>query len=40
MNPVTKLMNDKATGRLREDIKMERILSCILEFKTEDTKAI
>jgi hypothetical protein len=40
MNPVTKLMRDKATGRLREDIKMECVLSCILEFKTEDTKAI
>ncbi|MFB0563663.1 MAG: indolepyruvate ferredoxin oxidoreductase subunit alpha [Candidatus Lokiarchaeia archaeon] len=40
MNPVTRLMRDKATGRFREDTKMERILSCVLEFKTEDTKAI
>jgi len=40
MNPVTKLMRDKATGRLRDDIKMERILSCVLEFKTEDTEAL
>lgn len=40
MNPVTKLMTDKTTGKLRDDIKMERILSCVLEFKTEDTKAL
>jgi len=40
MNPVTKLMADKATGRLRNDIKAERLLSCVLEFKTEDTKTI
>ncbi len=40
MNPLTKLMRDKSTGRLREDIKKERILSCVLEFKTEDSKAI
>lgn len=36
LNPVTKLMVDSATGRLREDIKNERIMSCILEFKTEE----
>ena len=40
MNPVTKLMRDKASGRLRDDIMMERILSCVLEFKTEDIKAL
>ena len=40
MNPVTKLMTDKITGKLRDDIKRERILSCILEFKTKDTKTL
>jgi len=40
MNPVTKLMADKSTGELRDDIKTERVLSCILEFKTEDTKTV
>ncbi|MDH5174419.1 MAG: 4Fe-4S dicluster domain-containing protein [Elusimicrobiota bacterium] len=40
MNPLTKLMRDKTTGRLRDDIKGERVLSCVLEFKTEDNKAI
>lgn len=40
MNPVTKLMTDKTTGKLRDDIKRERLLSCILEFKTKDTKAV
>jgi len=40
MNPLTKLMRDKTTGKLRDDIKKEHILSCILEFKTEDNKTI
>ena len=40
MNPLTKLMRDKTTGRLRHDIKNERILSCLLEFKTKDTKTV
>jgi len=40
MNPVTKLMSHKSTGRIRDDIKMERILSCVLEFKTKDTKTV
>ena len=39
-SPVTKLMTDKTTGKLRDDIKRERILSCILEFKTEDAKTL
>jgi len=39
-NPVTKLMTDKTAGRLRDDIKMERIRSCELEFKAKDTKLI
>jgi hypothetical protein len=33
-NPVTHLMSDTATGRIREDILEERILSAIVEFKT------
>jgi len=40
MNPVTKLMTDKTPGRLRDDIKMERIHSCELEFKAKDTKLL
>jgi ferredoxin len=33
-NPVTHLMSDTSTGRIREDILQERILSAIVEFKT------
>src|SRR5437867_11710818 len=33
-NPVTHLMTDKSTGKLREDILNEKILSAIVEFKT------
>ena len=33
-NPVTHLMTDKATGKLRDDILNEKILSAIVEFKT------
>jgi len=40
MNPVTELMSDKSAGRIRDDIKTERILSCVLEFKTKDTKTV
>jgi len=40
MNPVTKLMKDKIEGRVRDEIKTERILSCVLEFKTEDSKTV
>jgi len=39
-NPVTNLMTDNTTGKLRHDIKRERILSCVLEFKTKDTKTL
>ncbi len=39
-NPTTVLMVDRAIGKFRDDIKKERVLSCILEFKTEDTKLI
>ena len=34
-NPVTALMSSVRTGQLREDVLNERVLSCILEFKTE-----
>jgi ferredoxin len=33
-NPVTHLMSDAATGRIREDILDERVLSAIVETKT------
>jgi spore coat polysaccharide biosynthesis protein SpsF (cytidylyltransferase family) len=33
-NPVTSLMADTATGKIREDILNEKILSAIVEFKT------
>ena len=37
-NPVTVLMADVKTGELRRDILDERVLSCILEFKTDIAK--
>ena len=40
LNPVTKLMTDTATGRFRDDVKNERFLSCIIEFKTDHPKVI
>ncbi|MCZ2151658.1 MAG: hypothetical protein LC126_28270, partial [Bryobacterales bacterium] len=33
-NPVTSLMTDTATGKIREDILNEKVLSAILEIKT------
>jgi ferredoxin len=33
-NPVTHMMADKGTGKLRDDILNEKILSAIVEFKT------
>jgi ferredoxin len=33
-NPVTHMMTDKTTGKLRPDILNEKILSAIVEFKT------
>jgi ferredoxin len=33
-NPVTHMMTDKHTGKLRDDILNEKILSAIVEFKT------
>lgn len=38
MNPVTYLMVDKNTGRLQEEIKKERVHSCVMEFKTNVEK--
>ena len=32
-NPVTALMSDIKTGKIREDVLNEKVLSCILEFK-------
>jgi hypothetical protein len=34
LNPVTFLMADKSTGRLRDDVRTERAHSAIIEFKT------
>ena len=33
-NPVTHLMTDRNTGKLRDDVLNEKILSAIVEFKT------
>jgi hypothetical protein len=38
MNPVTYLMIDKNTGRLQEEIKKEKVHSCVMEFKTSVEK--
>jgi Fe-S-cluster-containing hydrogenase component 2 len=43
MNPVTILMTDKSAGRLLDEIKGEKIHSCVLEFKSkslDDTQGI
>ncbi len=37
-NPTTYLMSDRNTGRLREDILEERVLSAIIEFKAPSSK--
>ena len=34
LNPLSSLMRNKRTGELREDVKKERVLSSIIEFKT------
>lgn len=39
-NPTTSLMVDTTTGRFREDVKSERVLSCIIEFKTTEDKLL
>jgi hypothetical protein len=38
LNPLSFLMSDKQTGKLRDDVKKERVLSCIIEFKTSIDK--
>ena len=35
-NPTTRLMTDEKSGKFQEDVRRERILSCILEFKTKE----
>jgi len=40
LNPTTTLIADSNTGRFRDDVKTERVLSCILEFKTEEDKLL
>jgi len=40
LNPVTMLMIDKKTGKFRDDVKKERVLSCIIEFKTKEDKLL
>jgi len=37
-NPVTHMMTDRSTGKLRDDILNEKILSAIVEFKTSIEK--
>jgi hypothetical protein len=39
-NPVTELMTDRSAGALRDDVKDERVLSCIVEFKTTETRLL
>ena len=34
-NPVTALMSDVKTGKIRTDVLNEKVLSCILEFKAD-----
>lgn len=37
-NPLTYLMEDTGTGKIRDDVKGERVLSAIIEFETEPAK--
>ena len=37
-NPLTALMFNVKTGELREDVLNEKVMSCILEFKTDIAK--
>ena len=39
-NPVTGLMNDATAGSFPEDVKRERVLSCVLEFKTDEDNCL
>jgi NAD-dependent dihydropyrimidine dehydrogenase PreA subunit len=38
LNPLSFLMIDRQTGKLREDVRKERVLSSIIEFKTSIDK--
>jgi len=40
VNPLTELMVNIKTGKLRDDVKNERVLSCIIEFKVNENKAL
>lgn len=37
-NPLTGLMSDKSTGKIRDDVKGERVLSAIVEIETDMEK--
>lgn len=37
-NPMTHLMEDTKTGRIRDDVKGERVLSAIVEFETDASR--
>ncbi len=37
-NPLTFLLEDTRTGKIRDDVKGERVLSAIIEFETEPAK--
>ena len=39
-NPVTILMEDPSTGRLREDVLDERVLTAIIEFTVPESKTL
>ena len=39
-NPTTKLMVNEKTGKFRGDVRNERVLSCILEFKVGEDKVL
>ncbi|MGI6365509.1 MAG: 4Fe-4S dicluster-binding protein [Bacillota bacterium] len=39
-NPVTSLMTDKSTGKLRDDVLNERVLSAIIEFDLPQDKVV
>jgi hypothetical protein len=38
LNPLTFLMKDKKTGKMREDVLTERVHSCIPEFKIKEDR--
>ncbi len=40
MNPANQLMIDRRTGRFRDDVKTERVMSCVLEFKVDQAKLL